>query len=585
MDKVIIANISGFYGDRLSAAQEMLEGGPVHYLTGDYLAELTMAILYKAKSKNPRLGYAHTFLKQMEGIMQTCLEKGVKVVTNAGGMNPKALAEALQNIAHTLQIPATIAYITGDDIMPRLTELGNELHHMDTGEALQNISGKVVSANAYLGCWGIVAALNKGADIVVTGRVADTALVMAPAAQHFAWSRDNWDALAGAAAAGHVIECSGQATGGNYSFFEDVPSFTKLGFPIAEIYADGSAVITKHPNTGGMVSIGTVSAQLLYEVRQAAYITPDVISHFDTIKLRQIGTDRVQLSNTKGSPPSNTAKLSINYTDGFQNTLTFLIAGLQIARKVEILEQCVRESLGLHTHFDKLLFQFYPTHKNNPTTNEEALATLKITVIDKDKRKAGKFFTAKIIEIALCTVPGICLAYPPMPAKPRIVHFPSLLDKEYISQHIHINGTKMLIQETLNNNKVTEFEKRFSNSYTMTGVATQKVYLGTLFAARSGDKGGNANVGVWASNSKTYAFLYHFLSINKLKTLLPDLADFTVERHAFPNLLGLNFYIIGFLGDGVAASTKTDAQAKTLGEYLRAKQIEVPITLLPKTTP
>jgi len=583
MNKVRIANISGFYGDRLSAAQEMLEGGPIQYITGDYLAELTMAILYKAKNKNPRLGYAHTFLQQMQSIMQSCLAKGVKVVSNAGGINPQALATALQEIANTLQLPAKIAYITGDDVLPRLvtlTALGASLTHMDTGKKLKEISGEVVSANAYLGCWGIVAALNQGADIVVTGRVADTALVMGPAAHYFKWEKDNWNALAGAAAAGHVIECSGQASGGNYSFFEEVTSFSNLGFPIAEIHADGSAIISKHPHTGGLISVGTISAQLLYEVRQSAYITPDVISHFDSIQLKQLAPNKVQLSHTQGSPPSSTAKLSINYTDGYQNTLSFLIAGLQISKKVAILEQCIRERLGVASKFDKLLFQYYPTHKHNPASNEEALATLRVTAIDKDKRKVGKFFTAKIIEIALCTVPGICLAQPPSPAKLRIVHFPSLLPKKYLCQHIYLNGQLSLVQEQTHNNNVN---KKFNHpppikpSHNST---TKKVYLGRLFAARSGDKGGNANIGVWAKSATSYAFLYHFLSIEKLRTLLPDLANFSIERHVFPNLFGVNFYIIGFLGDGVAASTKTDAQAKTLGEYLRAKQIDVPTYLL-----
>ncbi len=293
-DKVVIANMSGFYGDRFSAALEMVEGGPVDFLTGDYLAELTMAILYKSKPKNPELGYAVSFLKQMEGIMSICLDKNIKVVVNAGGLNPSGLSNALTDLAATLKVHPIVAYIEGDNLIPRLPELEREgvsLRHLEKDITLSESGMMPVSANAYLGCWGIVEALNRGADIVVTGRVADTSVVMGPAAYHFGWSKDDWDALAGAATAGHIIECSGQATGGNYAFFQEVPSFKNVGFPLAEVFADGSSVITKHPNTGGLVSVGTVTAQLMYEINAPEYITPDVVAHFDTIELKQEGKD------------------------------------------------------------------------------------------------------------------------------------------------------------------------------------------------------------------------------------------------------------------------------------------------------
>ena len=244
--------MSGFYGDRLSAAKEMVEGGPIDYLTGDYLAELTMAILYKAQARRPELGYARTFLKQMEGIMDTCLDKGIKVVVNAGGLNPSGLAAALKEVAKTLQVHPKIAYVEGDNLMPRLSTLqkkGVKITHLEKDITLAKYGLPPVSANAYLGCWGIVEALKEGADIVVTGRVADASVVMGPAAYHFGWKRNSWDQLAGVAVAGHIIECSGQAVGGNYSHFEEVPTFKNMGFPIAEVFEDGSSVITKHPDT------------------------------------------------------------------------------------------------------------------------------------------------------------------------------------------------------------------------------------------------------------------------------------------------------------------------------------------------
>ena len=264
-----IANCSGFYGDRLSAAREMVEGGPIDVLTGDYLAELTMAILYRSRVKRPELGYATTFLTQMEQVLGRCLEKKIRVVVNAGGLNPKGCAEALGKIAETLGLKPRIAYLTGDDVLDRLQawqHQGLALAHLDKGMPLSALKAPVLTANAYLGGWGIAEALARGADVVITGRVTDASLVVGPAAWRFGWGRDDWDRLASAVVAGHILECGAQCTGGNYAFFQEVPTYTKIGFPLAEMEADGSFVVTKHAGTGGLVSVGTVTAQLLYEI-------------------------------------------------------------------------------------------------------------------------------------------------------------------------------------------------------------------------------------------------------------------------------------------------------------------------------
>ena len=287
---VRIANCSGFYGDRLAAAREMLDqgSGPIDVLTGDYLAELTMLILWKARRKDPSLGYATTFLKQMEDVLGTCLERGVKVVANAGGLNPEGLAAKITELSGKFGLNARVAYITGDDLAPVTGDLqaaGHEFANLDTGLPLAKADLPVVTANAYLGGWGITAALQAGADVVICPRVTDASLVTGPAAWWHGWRRDDWDALAGAVAAGHVIECGPQATGGNYSFLEEITDRRYPGFPIAEVAADGSSVITKHDGTGGLVSPGTVTAQLLYEIGDPAYLNPDVVAHFDTIRL------------------------------------------------------------------------------------------------------------------------------------------------------------------------------------------------------------------------------------------------------------------------------------------------------------
>jgi hypothetical protein len=583
-DKVIIANMSGFYGDRFSAAKQMVEGGPIDFLTGDYLAELTMAILYKTQLKKPELGYAVTFLKQMEGIMGTCLDKGIKVVVNAGGLNPSGLAAALKNVAKTLQLHPKIAYIEGDNLMPRLPQLMEQnvpLKHLERDLLLKDSGMPPVSANAYLGCWGAVEALNKGADIVVTGRIADTSVVMAPAAYHFGWSKDNWDALAGAATAGHIIECGGQAVGGNYSFYKEVPTFKNMGFPIAEIRADGSSIITKHPGTGGIVSVGTVTAQLMYEINAPAYITPDVVAHFDTIQLKQVAKDQVEVSGVKGSPATNTSKVTVNCMGGFKNSLSFLIAGLDLEEKAKILKETFLHSIGGEKAFDKLDIQFYKTHNLNPRVNEEAFAKLRFSVIDRNPKKAGKLFTSKLIELALCSVPGFCIDGQLGPAKPRIVHFPALIDKKHLQQEIDVDGEKMTLKEVTYDGEPLEIEKQVPDyNFSFENEKMVKAYVGQLYAARSGDKGGNANLGIWAKTPEAYAFLKSYLTVARLKEIMPDAAPYEVIRYDFPNLLGMNFYLIGFLEEGVAASTKTDGQAKSLGEYLRAKLIEVPERLL-----
>ncbi|MBV8966525.1 MAG: DUF1446 domain-containing protein, partial [Mycobacteriaceae bacterium] len=275
---VRIGNCSGFYGDRLSAMREMLTGGDLDYVTGDYLAELTMLILARDRAKAPERGYAKTFLAQLEECLGLAHDRGVRIVANAGGLNPAGLADAVRALATRLGVPASVAHVEGDDLLSRAGELG---------------FGNPLAANAYLGAWGIVECLTSGADVVVTGRVTDASVTLGPAAAHFGWSRTDYDQLAGAVAAGHIIECGAQATGGNYAFFTEIDEPTHPGFPIAEIRADGSAVITKHPGTGGGVTVGTVTAQLLYEIAGARYANPDVTLRVDSIELAQDGEDRV----------------------------------------------------------------------------------------------------------------------------------------------------------------------------------------------------------------------------------------------------------------------------------------------------
>ena len=581
-EKFIIANFSGFFGDRFSAAWEMIEGGPIDVLTGDYLAELTMAILLKQKMKDSSRGYAHTFLKQMEKVMGSCLDKKIRVVSNAGGLNPKGLAEELEKVARELGLNPNIAYIEGDDLGPRLQELqdrGETFTHLDTGVALKDSKGMPITANAYLGGWGVAKALEKGADIVVGGRLADAAVVMGPAAWHFKWERTDWDRLAGAAVAGHVIECSGQACGGNYSFVDEVPSFHNVGFPIAEMHADGSFVITKHPGTGGIVSVGTVTAQLMYEVREPKYLTPDAGTRFDTIQIAQEGPDRVAIKGVLGEPPPGSAKVCINNLAGHGNTMTLLLAGLDIAKKAKIVEDTLFKTLGGKEALQTVEVELIRADKENPPTNEEAYAYLRLGIQDPDPKKVAMFST-KFVELALCTVPGLALTAPPDKGRPVIQHWPTLVSMREVPQTVVMGEDAVTIEPTLFQGEAPVPEPLAVDIPAVPSGPTASAPLGRLFAARSGDKGGNANLGIWGKTPAAFAFLQDFLSVEKLKELMPDMAAYEIERYELPNLLALNFYIKGVLGDGVSASLRMDPQAKTLGEYLRTKIVEIPESLL-----
>jgi hypothetical protein len=583
-EKLIIANCSGFYGDRISAAAEMVRGGPIHFLTGDYLAELTMAILIRKRLKEPDGGYASTFLEQMEEVMGECLDKGIRVVSNAGGLNPKGLANELEKVAERLGLHPKIAYIEGDDLMNRLDDLqniGETFTHMDKGISLKDANVQPITANAYLGGWGIVEALNRDADIVIGGRLADVAMVMGPSAWRFGWQKNDWDRLAGAAVAGHIIECSTQATGGNYSFMEEVPSFKNVGFPIAEIYEDGSSVITKHPGTGGIVSVGTVTSQLLYEIREPRYLTPDVAARFDTVEISQEGPDRVLITGVRGESVTDTTKVCINNLGGYRNSATVVLTGLDVQQKAKIMEETLFENLGGKEQFAAVDVHLTRSEKPDPVKNEEAFAYLRISVMDQDSEMVAKFST-KLIELAISNFPGFTLTAPPSKGTPAIQHWPTLVSSKYINQSVFVDGREFTVEPVEPETGAPVPSAKEIDIPKIPEGESIKVPLGNVFAARSGDKGGNANLGVWAKSPEAFAFLRKFLTTDRLKDLLPDMKEYLIERYELSNLLAINFYIRGILGDGVAASIRSDPQAKTLGEYLRAKFIELPESIISK---
>ncbi|BCJ65937.1 acyclic terpene utilization AtuA family protein [Polymorphospora rubra] len=568
-----IGNASGFYGDRFAAWREMLDAGQLDVLTGDYLAELTMLILGRDRRKDPSLGYAKTFLRQMEDCLGTALDRGVRIVTNAGGLNPAGLAEALAGLADRLGVPARIGYVTGDAV--------------DRPGAL--------TANAYLGAFGIAECLTAGADVVVTGRVTDASLVVGPAVAHFGWTRDDLDALAGATVAGHLLECGAQVTGGNFSFFTELPDGGhRPGFPIAEVHADGSSVITKHPGTGGAVTVETVTAQLLYEIGGPDYLGPDVVTRLDTVTLTAQGPDRVRVGGVRGMPPPPTLKVGINVLGGFRNSMTFVLCGLDVPAKAALVRGQLEAALGR----DGLEFTLARTDHVNAVDTETASALLHVHLRDPDPKRAGRAFSAAAVELALASYPGCTVTTPPADATPYGVFTSDTVPQDGVP-HLAVlpDGSRIPIPPPPKIPVIRDQDPRVAGESTTqfpdhhdlgeggdssggergsSNGGGRRGALGEVVGARSGDKGGDANLGVWARTEATHAWLRGWLTVDRLRELLPEIAGLDVERHELPDLRAVNFVLRGLLGQGVSASTRFDPQAKALGELLRSRIVELP---------
>ncbi|MGD6744095.1 acyclic terpene utilization AtuA family protein [Streptomyces sp. BH106] len=584
-----IGNASGFYGDRFDAMKEMLTGGELDVLTGDYLAELTMLILGRDRLKNPDRGYARTFLRQLEECLGLAVERGTKIVANAGGLNPAGLADAVRELAARLGIAVRVAHVEGDDLL-------------GTGR----FPG-ALTANAYLGGAGITACLDAGAEVVVTGRVTDAALVTGPAAWHFGWAGSDYDRLAGAVVAGHVLECGTQATGGNYSRFADrAHQLTHPGFPLAEIHEDGSAVITKHPGTGGFVELGTVTEQLLYETGSARYAGPDVTARLDTVRLTQDGPDRVRIHGVRGEAPPPTLKVGLNRLGGYRNEVVFVLTGLDIEAKAELvrrqMDEALRTSKSAPAH---VRWELSRTDRPDADTEETASALLRLVVRDQNQDAVGRALSGAAVELALASYPGFHVTAPPGKGAPygvfeaayvergEVPHVAVLPDGERRAVPVHLQETRPLAP--VEDPDLPE---------PLPAGPTRRVPLGLIAGARSGDKGGDANVGVWVESDAAWRWLVHTLTVDRFRELLhmkappaieargpgqspatatPVSAEegrLTVTRHPLPNLRALNFMVEGLLGEGVAAQHRFDPQAKALGEWLRSRHLDIPEALL-----
>lgn len=569
-----IGNCSGFYGDRLSAMREMLEGGTLHVLTGDYLAELTMLILGRDTLKDPSLGYAKTHLRQLEDCLGLALEKGVRIVSNAGGLNPAGLAAKVREVAKGLGLDVDVAHVEGDDV-----------RSLSFDGAL--------TANAYLGGFGIAAALREGADVVVTGRVTDASLVVGPAVAHHGWTPTSYDELAGAVVAGHVLECGTQATGGNFSGFMSMISTSsttrsgkRLGFPLAEIAADGSSVITKQDGTGGMVTTDTVTAQLLYEIQSTRYLNPDVTVHLDSVRVHQDGVDRVRVEDVRGEPPPARLKVCVNELGGYRNSVEFVVTGLDIEAKADWVREQLTPSLTASTvHWSRAAIPM-----PDADSEEGASTLLRCTVLDADADRVGRSFTGAAVELALASYPGFTMTGPPAAPTAYGVYRAEYVDRGVVTHAVvHADGRREVITEPTEFSESDPDAGRRESPYPAPADSlTRRVPLGTFVHARSGDKGGDANLGLWVKHDGATGELYaarvqwlaKLMSPRKVRELLPEAAELDVDVYVLPNLGGVNVVIRGLLGQGVAASTRFDPQAKGLGEWIRSRMVHIQEDLL-----
>jgi len=588
-ETITIANCGGFWGDDPTAARRQVAGGPVDYLVMDYLAEITMAILQKQRAKDPAAGYAKDFLAQLRDVLVDCVEKGVTVISNAGGVNPAACAAAVEALAIELGVGdgVRVAVVGGDDLYGDLDDLlasGQELQHMETGHPLSDVRDRVLSANVYMGAAPIVRALELGANVVIAGRVTDTSVTLAPMIHHFGWAPDDWDRLASGVVAGHIIECGTQCTGGNFTDWETVPSFKDMGYPLIEAHADGTFVVTKHPGTGGLVSVDTVREQLLYEMGAPGYLSPDCTARFDSIQLAQEGPDRVRVSGVCGEAPPERLKVAISYANGYRAVGRMLVSGPDVLRKANTAAEVFWAVAGGADLYDHSLTQFVGWDASHPPLagEEPSEVLMQVSVRDADKRKIETRFSPMVVGSMLQSMPGMTM--PGDQGRPRVSdvvgHWGALITRDAVTATVTVGGQVDTVSSAAPASASSPYQAPELALAAVPAGDLVTVPLVRLCLARSGDKGDTANVGVAARSPEVYAWLLESLTEDVVRRHFKGVIAGEVERHPLPNLLAVNFLLHESLGGGGTSSLRFDAQGKTYAQYLLSMPVSVPAALL-----
>ena len=587
-DVLRIGNASGYWGDDLTVLRRQIEGGPLDVVTMDFLAEITMSILQKQLQRDPSAGFARDFVDQMDEVLASALERGVTVISNAGGVAPRACADAILERARAKGLDPRIGIVAGDDIMDRLDAWhaeGVDLSNMDDGRDFGSVAEHVTSANAYFGAAPVVSALARGAQVVVTGRVTDTGITLAPMLHRFGWATDDWDRLASGIVASHILECGAQSTGGNFTDWQKVASFDKVGYPIVEVHEDGSFVVTKHEGSGGLVSVETVQEQLLYEMGDPhRYITPDVVADFSSVRLEADGKDRVRVWGIRGARPTEFLKVSVSYADGYKASGAVIVSGPEARAKCEAFSQILwnrcpeyEDSLTEYVGADATWGPLSPTH-------DASEIYLRFGARDHDRSKLD-VFSKMLPALILSGPPGVAVTG----GRPRITdvvaYWPMLVPRDRCQASVAVIGAGDEVQETVDftgptgpgvcEGTATDIAEAPSPSG-----ETVTVPLRRLARGRSGDKGDTCNIGLIARDPSIYGWMRDTITAAWVKERFTGIAKGDVERFEVANLNALNFLLHEALGGGGTLALKIDAQGKTLSHALLSCEVTVDRALL-----
>ncbi|KAB8033679.1 acyclic terpene utilization AtuA family protein [Fluviispira multicolorata] len=611
-----IANAGGYWGDDPYALRRQVFGElKLDYISIDFLAEITMSILQKQRAKDPNSGYAKDFINALDPVLEECLKRKIKIITNAGGVNPRSCAEALFNLARKKNLNLKVAVIDGDDIftfIPSLRTNGVNFKNMETEEDFSNCADRVLCANTYFGALPVAEALKNEPDIVLCGRVTDTGITLAAMMHEFNWKLDDYDKLAHGIVAGHIIECGAQASGGNFTDWQKVPSFIDIGFPIVECYNDGSFYVTKHPNTGGIISCQTIREQLLYEMgTPQSYITPDVIADFSTIQLSSEKPERVKVTGIKGRKPTDLLKVSIAYEDGYKCSGTLIISGPDVRAKAEMFAKVFW--LRLESELKKAGFPSTvkfknteyvgddSTHKGMLHKHEAIEILLKLTVRDHDKDKLNIF--RKLLPSLILSGPSGVAVTGGAPIISEVVsYWPALIPQECALPNIRIfeqkkgdDKSQMCFEKLKLNwpltggNSAIEIPIYDPFSPALVSMMSTsrpiRVSLMEIAHARSGDKGDTVNIGLIGRSPECYVWLRENITAEKVNDWFHSLCKGEVHRYLVPNLWALNFLLEESLGGGGTMSLQIDAQGKTFSQALLRCEVDIPEELLTTILP